>query len=501
MSKAYKIKISYKDLPGKVVQNLNIFDSKFAKYEDIKKFLIDKSKKNSEFKSIKVTDNDKFVLEIEGHEIPGLKEIFDETTYKYFYDSISENPPEKLRLFIVKVQDYPKWRPPGKSIKKPIENTSLSSTTLNSSSLNESSSFKKEFSRQFTEGNNEDGKKNHIKAKIFYKELPNKVVQNINLLDNKYNKYEEIKNIILEKSKKNEYKNIRVTDKDKFVLEIEGLELAGLTQIWDEATYKYFYDKCTERRPDKLKLNIVKVREYPKWRPPKVYTILVNSLNTEWDTTKNEIKKELNEKYLEKGKQLFIQEKKKETMKNEITDDIYNDLHVNIICKNCLISHFIGVRYICCECDNFNLCEYCYEKKTHFSHNPEHVFIKLNKPIQHSKFQPHKYNSIFSPNKYYLQKTHEPFEMEIKAINNGQESLQGCFLSPIRFGKQYLGCLKTTITDNCDIGEEFTLNPLIKFEDGDNIRPKDEYEGYFRLFSEEGIPFGDIIYIQVLMEK
>ena len=137
MSKAYKIKISYKDLPGKVVQNLNIFDSKFAKYEDIKKFLIDKSKKNSEFKSIKVTDNDKFVLEIEGHEIPGLKEIFDETTYKYFYDSISENPPEKLRLFIVKVQDYPKWRPPGKSNKKPMEGASLSSTTLNSSSLNE----------------------------------------------------------------------------------------------------------------------------------------------------------------------------------------------------------------------------------------------------------------------------------------------------------------------------------------------------------------------------
>ena len=500
MSKTYKVKISYKELPGQVILNLNIFDDKYAKYEEIKKSLIDKSSKKKEFKPIKVTEKDKFVLEIEGHEIPGLKEIFNEATYKFFSDYISEHLQEKLKLLIVKVDDYPKWKPPMKNMKNQ-ETSSISSKDLNSpSSLNApSSSIKKEFCRQSTEPNFEDGKKNQIKVKIYYRELPSKVVQNLNLLDNKYNKYEEIKKVIIEKSKKNEYKSIRVTEKDKFVLEIEGIELAGLTQIWDEGTYKYFYDNIEEKRPDKLKLNIVKVKEYPEWKPPKFYTILVNTLNSEWDNTKNEVKKELNEQYLEKGKQSFIQSKKEEKIKeNNLSDDVYNDLHVNVICKKCLISDFLGVRYICSECDNFNLCEYCFDNKTKLSHNPEHVFIKSNRPISTDSY---KYNSIFSPNKIYLQKSYEPFEIEIKVINNGKESLQGCFLSPIRFGKNYLGCLKTTITDICEIGEQFTLNPLIKFEDINNNEPKDEYEGYFRLFSEEGLPFGDILYIQVLIEK
>ena len=490
MSKICKVKIYYKDLPGKVVQNINIFDAKFAKYEEIKKALIEKSAKKTDYKKVKVTDKDKFVLEIEEHEIPGIKEIFDEATYKFFYDSISENLPEKLKLNIVKVQDYPKWRPPKKS--KKIEPVYPSPSSSRDSSIISS----KVFERKPTESNNDDKNRTQIKTKIYYKEMPNKVVQNLNLLDDKYNKYEEIKKVILDKSKKNDYKTIRVTEKDKFVLEIEGIELPNLKQIFNEATFKYFYDYIAEKRPEKLKLNIVKVKEYPKWKPPQFYTILVNSLGTEWDTTSNEIQKELNEKFLEKGKQFFIQEKKQEKITDNIPDDIINDLHIYIICKNCLNSNFIGVRYICSECDNFNLCEYCYEK-TKFSHNGKHVFIKLNKPIE----TPHKYNCIISPNRIYLQKSHEPFEIEIKAINNGQESLQRSFLSPIRFGKQYLGCLKTTITDNCENGEEFTLKPLIKFEDDDNAQPRDEYEGYFRLFSEEGIPFGDVIYIQVIMEK
>ena len=45
------------------------------------------------------------------------------------------------------------------------------------------------------------------------------------------------------------------------------------------------------------------------------------------------------------------------------------------------------------------------------------------------------------------------------------------------------------------------LNPLFKFEDENDSKPKDEYEGYFRLFTEDGIPFGDIIYLQVLIEN
>ena len=74
-------------------------------------------------------------------------------------------------------------------------------------------------------------------------------------------------------------------------------------------------------------------------------------------------------------------------------------------------------------------------------------------------------------------------------------------MSPIRFGKNYLGCLKDTITEECDNGTKITLNPLIKFEDEKNSQPKDEYEGFFRLFTDKGIPFRDIIYIHVLIDK
>ena len=194
-----------------------------------------------------------------------------------------------------------------------------------------------------------------------------------------------------------------------------------------------------------------------------------------------------------------MQEKKKEKnqKKTEIGEDFIDDIHINVICNNCLTSNFIGSRYICSECNNFNLCEYCYEN-AHFSHKTEHVFIKVNKPISSDS---QKYNSIFSPNKISLKKSYEPFELEIEVVNNGIESLEGCFLSPIRFGKNYLGCLKDTITDECDNGTKISLNPLIKFEDENNSQPKDEYEGFFRLFTDKGIPFGDIIYIHVLIDK
>ena len=494
-SKPTKIKILYKLLPGKAVLNLNIPDNKNTTYEEIKKGIFEKTeKKKNDFKNVKVTEKDKFVLEIENYEIPGLKEIWEETTYKYFYDKISEKKPEKLTLNIVKVDDYPpEWEPPQMSILEEPSNPA----PVSESSLSESGSSINEFQKKSSKAL-EGPKATSTKVKIFYKELPGKVVLNINLPNNKYSKYEEIKKGIFEKTKG--YENVKVTEKDKFVLEIEDYKISGLEKIWDENTYKFFYRIILEKLPDKVKLNIVKVDEYPPaWKPPQFYTILENTLKTEWESTKEDIEKNLNEKFLEEGKKSFIQEKKKEknSKKTEIDEDYISDIHVDVICNNCLTLNFIGSRYICSECNNFNLCEYCYEK-AHFSHKPGHIFIKVNKPISTDS---HKYNSIFSPNKILLKKPYEPFEVDIEVINNGVESLAGCFLSPIRFGKNYLGCLKATITEDCDNGDKVDLNPLFKFEDENDSKPKDEYEGYFRLFTEDGIPFGDIIYLQVLIEN
>ena len=486
-----EIKISYKEV--KKVVSKSKLDKLATTYEEIKKTIIEKSQ-NKEFKAVKVTDKDKFVLQIENYELPGLKEIWDETTYKYFYDTISEKKPEKISLKIVKVDDYPpEWEPPQMSI---IEEP-LNPAPVSESSLSESGSSINEFQKKSSKAL-EGPKATSTKMKIYYKELPGKVVLNLNLPNNKYSNYEEIKKGIFDKTK--DYKNVKVTEKDKFVLEIEDYKISGLEKIWDENTYKFFYRIILEKLPDKVKLNIVKVDEYPPaWKPPQFYTILENTLKTEWESTKEDIEKNLNEKFLEEGKKSFIQEKKKEknSKKTEIDEDYISDIHVDVICNNCLTLNFIGSRYICSECNNFNLCEYCYEK-AHFSHKPGHIFIKVNKPISTDS---HKYNSIFSPNKILLKKPYEPFEVDIEVINNGVESLAGCFLSPIRFGKNYLGCLKATITEDCDNGDKVDLNPLFKFEDENDSQPKDEYEGYFRLFTEDGIPFGDIIYLQVLIEN
>ena len=80
-------------------------------------------------------------------------------------------------------------------------------------------------------------------------------------------------------------------------------------------------------------------------------------------------------------------------------------------------------------------------------------------------------------------------------MNNGENDLQGCFLSPIRFGKKYLGCIKATILEHTKRGEIATLKDvLIKFEDEDESEREDEYEGYFRLMTKQGIPFGNNSY-------
>lgn len=77
------------------------------------------------------------------------------------------------------------------------------------------------------------------------------------------------------------------------------------------------------------------------------------------------------------------------------------------------------------------------------------------------------------------------------------------FYFPNKIWKKYLGCLKKTITTKCNTGDKVELDLLLKFEDDDEeeIEVLDSYEGYFRLMTEEGIPFGDILHIKLLIER
>ena len=43
-------------------------------------------------------------------------------------------------------------------------------------------------------------------------------------------------------------------------------------------------------------------------------------------------------------------------------------------------------------------------------------------------------------------------------------------------------------------------NLNIDFNDEDEDDNQDVYEGYYRLFTDEGVPFGDILYLQVVVD-
>ena len=335
---------------------------------------------------------------------------------------------------------------------------------------------------------------NKCSFKIIYKDLPGTVLLKGNFFD--FKNYDSLKHKIIEKSKNPLYKNVKITNEDKFILEIDNYELGDLTSVWNSETYNYFYEKIEKKTPQKLKLNIVKVDKYPIWNPPQFTKILKESLKSNWSFIKKEIESELSENYLDDGKRLYIHNKK-ENQPN-LNEDLLNEMHLNIICNNCLTSNFSGARYICCECDNFNLCEYC-QKNARVSHITDHIFIKINKPIS---IDIQNFDSIFAPNKQLLRQKLETFEINVVIVNNGENDLRGCFISPIRFGNNYLGCLKKTIIDECKKGDKIKLPIIITFEveeDEDDLQ--DVYEGYFRLMTHEGIPFGDIFYIKVIIDE
>ncbi len=72
------------------------------------------------------------------------------------------------------------------------------------------------------------------------------------------------------------------------------------------------------------------------------------------------------------------------------------------------------------------------------------------------------------------------------------------FLS-IKTDKKYLKCNKEVIKQDVKPDKKIRMNLTIYFND-DGDSNQDVYEGYFRLFTDEGIPFGDVIFLQVVTE-
>ena len=172
--------------------------------------------------------------------------------------------------------------------------------------------------------------------------------------------------------------------------------------------------------------------------------------------------------------------------------------HINVVCHNCLTSDFTGCRYICCECDNFNLCQNCKEN-SNIIHNKEHAFVKINKP---AKIDIKNYKNLFRPNKILLNNSKDKFDINFEILNKGKNNLKGCYISSIKANKKYLKCIKKVIDEDIKSDEKKRAKLTIVFDEDedDEDSSQDVYEGYYRLFTEEGIPFGDILYLQVIAD-
>ena len=311
-----------------------------------------------------------------------------------------------------------------------------------------------------------------------------------------------LRDVIIENSKRPDFKskNKELRENDDFILEFQELPKNfnfSLSSMWNIKTYNYFLEKLknfnekNQQEPIKtIKMNVVKVDKLPKWELPKYDAFLRKALENAWKKEEEAIKKILNNNELTNGQNEFIRKKKKDQNNNKIKE-IQNN---NVICNSCLSVDFCGSRYICSYCNNFNLCKKCFFLE---EHNPEHNFILLKQLIKDNDIT--KYNNKFSPMTEIFRNIYDSFNVSFKVANTGEKSLKNCYFGYIKFCGNYLYCEKVTINEKLDKNENKQINLKINFnEKCDKIGI---YEGHFRMFTEKGEPFGDILKVRVKNDK
>ena len=236
---------------------------------------------------------------------------------------------------------------------------------------------------------------------------------------------------------------------------------------------------------------ITKVDKYPEWKQPQLIKILDNVLNDAANETIEKLKEDLTQEYLENGYRSFMKGKKEE---KSLTDEVFKDLHANVFCNKCQNGNFFGLRYICAECNNYNLCQNC--EKLFFRkqiHNRNHVLIQVNSPLDEDN-NILKYNSIISNNNIVEKNDAKIFSYKSNCFNNGLSAWVGCYILPVRYGDEYLTCEPFKIEKPVEKNYDCMINLKIQVPDTN----KKYYEGYFRMFTPKGLPFGQLITIKVL---
>lgn len=321
--------------------------------------------------------------------------------------------------------------------------------------------------------------------KIFFKD---KNCEKEVLLKGNFSNFDWIKlrDTIIDKSKNIRFKRKKkeLKEKDNFIIEFieKPKELnISLNSFWNKKTFNYIYSKLEQLQNQgnkPIKFFIYKVDKLPKWDLPNYDLILQNSLENNWKIFEEDIKNKLNELELKKSKKNFTLNK----------SNINEKKHDGVICNSCLSIGFCGYRYMCSACKNYNLCENCFCLG---NHNPEHNFILFKQKMKDDIL---KYNNKFNPSFATFQNIHDSFEINLKIANLGENDLKKCFITYITFKGNYLSCEKLVINESLVKNDFKEIQLRIN-----NIKnEKGIFEGCFRMFTNNGMPFGDILKVKVI---
>ena len=340
------------------------------------------------------------------------------------------------------------------------------------------------------------------KFKVYEKEDDNYVLLKGNIND--FRNYTEFKKKIIDKSQssKRDKQNI-IRDNEVFMLSfIEEKDKkkaiyipSDLQGIWDNKTFAYFKEKLILRdiKDVTYKFYVNRVKKLPKWKRKENHEFLRGALDKCWENIQDDIISGVSLMKLEESK-INYRKKKDELKKKE--EEINKEEHINVICNNCFKTNLKGKRFVCCECNNYNLCQEC-EKRMYQSqiHPRDHLFIQINKSLNDKNMDTlYKYNNIIGNNNLEFKNMPSSFQIEISIINNGENDLNDCYILPVRYGKDYLTCNPKVIKDEIQRNMSIKISLLVRLPN-DN---KGYFEGYFRMFTPYGLPFGNVIFVKVL---
>ena len=337
--------------------------------------------------------------------------------------------------------------------------------------------------------------------KIFGNKGDNKVILRGKIND--FKDYNELQKKIIESIKNAKKKSIKLKENDKFILSfIEDKEKNDIyipkdlsLGIWDNKTFTYFKEKLSFRGIQNVtyKFFIEIVNKFPNWKKKQNHIFLKEALDSTWDPIEEEIITDVDLLKLEESN-INYKKMKEELKKNE--EKLNEIIHWNIICNNCFKKDFNGKRFICAECKNYNLCQDCeklfYQKQIH---QRNHTLIQINKSLNDEKDDNLcKYSNIIGNNYQELKSIPSTFQLEINIINNGEKDLKDCYILPIRYGPDYLTCRPKIIKDEVQRNMLVKATIVVKLPHSN----KGYFEGYFRMFTPNGLPFGNVLYIKVL---